>query len=581
MGYACDVARCTGGFGGIVFEYRSDPETGERYLAVGVRGETVLRDPFLNKGEAFTADERDSLGLRGLIPDQISTIEDQLHRVEVQYALKTTDMGKNVYLNGLMDRNETLFYRFVIDNLEALVPVVYTPTVAQACSHWSRIYRRQRGIYITPRDRGRIADILSARPVMDPPVIVVTDNERILGIGDQGAGGMGIPIGKLALYTAAAGIHPERCMPVSLDVGTNNAHLLEDPLYIGYRAPRLRGEEYNDLVAEFVAAVKKVFPDALLQWEDFSNNTSFHNLHTYRSEIASFNDDIQGTAAMVVAGLFTARREHPRDDGGDRIVIVGAGSAGHGIYKQLEYAMLKAGTPESEIPERLFALDSRGLVVESSSLTGHKKDLATPRSIVDGWERGDGLPTLLEVVRNVKPTTLIGVTGQAGQFDHDVITEMARHVEAPIIMPLSNPTSHTEVTPISAIQWTHGRAMVATGSPFPPVTHNGVVHRIGQANNAFIFPGVGLGVIAVRAKRVTNGMFHAAARALSRATPENLVAQGQLYPDISSLRPVAREVARAVALAAIEEGVADPVEDVDAAVEREIWEPVYLPMRPA
>lgn len=564
-----------------MFEYRSDPATGDRYLAVGAKGEAVLRDPFLNKGEAFTAEERDSLGLRGLLPDRISTIDDQLRRVQVQYALKTTDMGKNVYLNGLMDRNETLFYRFVVDNLEDLVPIVYTPTVAQTCSHWSRIYRRQRGIYITPRDKGRIAAILSARPVMDPPVIVVTDNERILGIGDQGAGGMGIPIGKLALYTAAAGIHPERCMPVSLDVGTNNGHLLEDPLYVGYREPRLRGDEYDELVAEFVAAVKEVFPDALLQWEDFANHTSFRNLHLYRSEVASFNDDIQGTAAMVVAGLLTARRDGRQvDEGGHRIVIVGAGSAGHGIYKQLEYAMLAVGTPAAEIPHRLFALDSRGLVVESTSLRDHKADLATPRAIVDGWEKGDGAPTLMDVVRNVKPTTLIGVTGQAGQFDHEVITEMARHVETPIIMPLSNPTSHTEVTPLSAIQWTHGRAVVATGSPFPPVTHNGVTHRIGQANNAFIFPGVGLGVIAVRASQVTDGMFLAAARALSSATPADLVAQGQIYPDISNLRPVARDVARAVATAAIEEGVAEPVADVDAAVDSEMWVPEYLPMRP-
>jgi malate dehydrogenase (oxaloacetate-decarboxylating) len=556
-------------------------EGGNPYLAVKARGEDVLRDPFLNKGDAFTRAEREELGLLGLLPDHVATVDEQLGRVQVQYDAKTTDMGKNVYLNALMDRNETLFYHYLRDHLAETIPIVYTPTVAQACSHWSRIYRRQHGIYITPRDRGRIAGILGSLRVMDPPVIVVTDNERILGIGDQGAGGMGIPIGKLSLYTAAAGIHPERCIPVSLDVGTNNAGLLDDPLYIGYRAPRLRGDEYDELVDEFVDAVNEVFPGALLQWEDFANTTSFRHLNVHRRRIASFNDDIQGTAAMVVGGLIAAFRGHGMIDVEHRIVIAGAGSAGHGIAEQIQFAMVADGTDPEVAKSSIFTLDSRGLVVAGPHVRSFKADLATDPSVVAGWDDVEYPPSLLDVVRNVRPTVLIGVTGQAGLFTKDVITEMAKHTERPIILPLSNPTSHTEVIPAAALEWTEGRAIVATGSPFKPVEIDGVVHRIGQANNVYIFPGMGLGVLAVRAREVTNGMFLAAAVALAEMTRPELVAQGQIYPDIEEVREVAKAVALAVAKRAIKEGVADQVDDIEAAIEAEMWQPVYLPMVPA
>jgi malic enzyme len=563
------------------FEVRTNPETGARYLAVGVRGEALLRDPFLNKGEAFTPRERDELGLRGILPDQVASLERQTRRVREQFDLKTSDMGKNVYLNGLMDRNETLFYRFVLDNLEETVPIVYTPTVALACSHWSRIYRRQRGIYITPRDRGRIAEILRARPVMEPPVIVVTDNERILGIGDQGAGGMGIPIGKLALYTAAAGIHPERCMPVSLDVGTNNAELLDDPLYIGYRHPRLRGEEYESLVDEFVDAVIDVYPNALLQWEDFANSTSFRNLSAHRERIASFNDDIQGTAAMVVAGVLAGIRKLGAQEGGNRVVISGAGSAGYGIAEQLRYAMRVNGASDDDIDQRIFVLDSRGLLVQDPHLRGLKRHLAVDPTLVAGWSDVDEPPSLLDVVRNVHPTILVGVTGQPGLFTEEVIREMASRVERPIILPLSNPTSHTEVVPAAALEWSDGRAIVATGSPFSPVERNGHVHRIGQANNSFVFPGMGLGVTAVGARRITDGMFFAASVALCDATRPELIEHGQIYPDVDEVRTVARLVAVAVAEQAIREGVADPVTHLSDHIEDLMWEPEYLDMRPA
>ncbi len=559
-----------------------DEATGTPYLEVEISGEAVLLDAFLNKGDAFTRREREELRLIGLLPDHVSTIEEQLLRVRYQYSLKNTEMGKNIYLNALMDRNETLFYRFILENLAETVPVIYTPTVAQACSHWSRIYRRAHGLYITPRDRGRIADILRIRPAMDPPVIVVTDNERILGIGDQGAGGMGIPIGKLSLYTAAAGVHPERCIPISIDVGTNNAELLADPMYVGYKEPRLRGEEYDALIDEFVDAVKEVYPRALLQWEDFANLTSFRNLEKHRKRIASFNDDIQGTAAMVVAGVLSASDHLGTVAQNHQIVISGAGSAGYGIAHQLAYVMMVSGLTEEEAWSRLYVLDSRGLLLSNrTDVKGFKKALVTDASRVADWDVTEDPPSLLDVVRNVRPTVLIGVSGQAGLFTKEVIQQMGSTCDRPVILPLSNPTSHTEVTPANAVAWTEGRAIVATGSPFAPVEYEGTTHYIGQANNVFIFPGMGLGIIAVGAREVTDSMFLEAAKALSRMTPPELVDKGQLYPDIDDVRAVSRAVAIAVARRAVKDGVADPVDDIEAIVDAEMWYPEYVPVRAA
>jgi malate dehydrogenase (oxaloacetate-decarboxylating) len=481
-----------------------------------------------------------------------------------------------------MDRNETLFYRFLLENLEETVPVIYTPTIAQACSHWSRIYRRAHGLYITPRDRGRIAEVLKARPAMEPPVIVVTDNERILGIGDQGAGGMGIPIGKLSLYTAAGGIHPERCIPVSLDVGTNNAELLDDPLYVGYREPRLRGAEYDDLIDEFVDAVRAVYPGALLQWEDFANRTSFRNLLKHRHRIASFNDDIQGTGAMAVAGVRTALEHSGLERDDLRIVISGAGSAGYGIANQLAFAMEAMGMDQADVWNRIYVLDSRGLLLlDRRTLKGVKADLAMDVSNVKDWDKCDDPPSLFDVVRNVRPTVLIGVSGQAGLFTQEIIEQMAKGCDRPIIMPMSNPTSHSEVTPANAVRWTDGRAIVATGSPFAPVVHGGRTYRVGQANNAFIFPGMGLGVVTVSAREVTDNMFRAASYALSDCMSADLVREGQLFPDINDARSVSRQVAIAVARMAVEEGVADPIDDIESRIDAEMWFPEYVPTRRA
>ena len=559
-----------------------DPETGERYLPVKARGADLLKTTLLNKGTAFTREEREAFGLIGMLPDRVSPIEEQLDRVKNQIHFKATAMDKNVYLNGLMDRNETLFYRLLLENLDTMVPLIYTPTVATACRHWSKIYRRSRGIYITPRDRGNMADVLRCRPKASRPVIVVTDNERILGIGDQGAGGMGIPIGKLALYAAGAGIHPTRCIPVSLDVGTNNQELLADPLYVGYRKPRMRGTEYREFVAEFVGAVQEVYPDALLQWEDFSNKTSFENLSTYRDTLPSFNDDIQGTAAMVVAGLMAATRHVGSKISDQRIVIVGAGSAGIGIRDQIATAMVDEGSARREAEARIMTLDSAGLIVEGRpNLPPGKQKLALPVEAVKDWQIDDHPIGLRDVVRNARASVLIGVSGVPGMFNEEIIRRMALHAEHPIIMPLSNPTSHAEVTPAHAIEWTQGKAIVATGSPFPDVEFGGRIHKIGQANNVFVFPGIGLGVLAVAARQVSDRMFLAASKALAATVGSDLVAAGQLYPSISDVRSTSLAVARAVANQAIADGVADPVPDIDERIEEEMWFPEYLPYRPA
>lgn len=559
----------------------TDPDTGERYLPVAQRGAALLKSSVLNKGTAFSREEREAFGLVGMLPDHVGDIEEQLDRVANQIYYKVSEMDKNVYLNGLMDRNETLFYRFLIENLDEMVPLIYTPTVALSCRHWSRIFRRARGVYVTPRDRGRILNALQCRPMELNPVIVVTDNERILGIGDQGAGGMGIPIGKLALYAAAAGIHPTRCIPISLDVGTNNPELLADPLYVGYRKPRLRGEEYDDLVAEFVDAVQRAFPGALLQWEDFSNTTSFDNLSTYRETLPSFNDDIQGTAAMVVAGLMAATKHIGSKISDQRIVIVGAGSAGVGIRDQIAMAMVDEGAARTEAEARIMTLDSRGLIVEGRpNLPPGKQRLAVSLDAVKDWQIDDHPIGLRDVVRNARASVLIGVSGMPGVFTEEMIRRMALHAERPIIMPLSNPTSHAEVTPASAIEWTDGRAIVATGSPFPDVHYEGKLHRIGQANNVFVFPGMGLGVLTVGARQVSDRMFLAASKALAATVGSNLVEVGQLYPSIADVRATSAAVAKAVAHQAVAEGVADPMPDINQRVEEEMWFPEYLPYRP-
>ena len=559
-----------------------DVNTGEMYLPVEERGRQLLEEPLLNKGAAFSAEEREILDMRGLLPAHTSTMEEQLQRVREQFDNKVSPLEKHIYLAALHDRNETLFHRFILENLSDAVPIVYTPTVAEACRHWSRIYRHARGIYVTPEDRGQIVRVLRSRGIRQASVIVVTDNERILGIGDQGCGGMGIPIGKLALYSVAAGIHPSLCVPISLDVGTNNPTALDDPLYLGWRHPRLRGDEYWSLIDEFVQAVREVFPSALLQWEDFANATSFRNLATYRDVLTSFNDDIEGTAAMVVAGIYAAERRTGARVSDHTYVIMGAGSAGNGIYDQLLAAMEAEGTPAEQGRRRMFVLDSKGLIVEGAKgLDDRKKLLAIPRDIVKSWKvKGDSIP-LDVLIEHVVPSVLIGVCGKACMFTEPMIKTMAAAHETPIVMPLSNPTANAEAVPEDILNWSDGRALIGTGSPFPDVIRDGTRHRIAQANNVFIFPAMGLGVIVSKARKVTPGMFMVAARTLASLVNDDLLAAGSLFPPVAEVRDVSHRVARAVAEQAVADGFADPIVDVEAVIAQTMWYPAYLPYRPA
>ncbi|MBM3694638.1 MAG: NAD-dependent malic enzyme [Actinobacteria bacterium] len=564
------------------FRPAMDAITGDLYLPVEERGSRLLETPLLNKGTAFTPEEREALSLRGLLPASTSTMDAQLARVRSQWDAKPSAVEKHIYLASLHDRNETLFHRFILENLQEAVPIVYTPTVAEACRHWSHLFRQARGIYVTPGDRGSVSRALRCRGVREAAVVVVTDNERILGIGDQGCGGMGIPIGKLALYSVAAGIHPSLCVPISLDVGTNNEELLRDPLYLGWRAPRLRGEAYWSLVEEFVMAVKEVFPNALLQWEDFANVTSFRALETYREVVPSFNDDIEGTAAMVVGGLLAALRRLGGRLGDQVYAIHGGGSAGTGIYRQLLAEMVGEGCSPEEAAARLFVIDQQGLLVEGDKgLDDRTRAMAAKREVVRTWQgRGDRVG-LEQVVAHAHPTVLIGVCARPNQFTEAAIREMASYCPSPIVMPMSNPTANAEAVPEDILRWSQGRAIVATGSPFEDVVLDGRRHRIGQANNVFIFPGMGLGVLVSKATRVTPGMFGAAARALARCVDEDMLAQGALYPPITEVRDVSRRVAHAVAERAVADGVAHPVVDVEAVISQVMWYPAYLPYRPA
>lgn len=545
------------------------------------RGRAVLREPLLNKGTAFDDQECGALGLRGLLPAGVASPEQQLERVWEALRKRETPLLQYVELADLQDRNETLFYKALTARPAQLMPIVYTPTVGEASLNFSHIFRRSRGRWISPKHRGQIADVLG-EVAGDIRLIVVTDNERILGLGDQGAGGMVIPVGKLALYTAGAGIHPSLTLPVSLDVGTDNPRLLEDPMYLGWRHPRLRGAEYDELVEEFVQAVQRLFPRALLQWEDFKKANAFTLLHRYRDRLLSFNDDIQGTAAVAVAGLMAAVRakgERLRDQ---RVVIMGAGAAGVGIGELLREAMGREGATADEQLRAVAVIDSQGLLLTSRDLgEAHKRPFAwTPELAGALGVAVEPVPMLPQVVAGYRPTALIGTTGQPGIFDKAIIRAMAAHVARPIVFPLSNPTSKSEAHPHDLLNWTEGRALVATGSPFDLWERGGESRHISQGNNVYIFPGVGLGALAVSARRVTDSMFAAAADTLAGLVSEEHLSRGRLYPPIDELRVVTRHVGIAVAREAIAAGAADePAEGVEAAVTSWIWEPEYPTIR--
>ncbi|MHC4133963.1 MAG: NAD-dependent malic enzyme [Planctomycetota bacterium] len=566
------------------FETRIDPKTQERYLAVARRGTDLKTDPVLNKGTCFPIDERKLFGLEGLLPPQVSSPEGQQERAYNNYLASGDDIRRYVFLSALQDRNETLFYRLVLDHIDEMAPIVYTPTVGKACQQYSHLYRYPRGIYISPEHRGRMVDVLRGNAIDDCRIIVLTDNEAILGLGDLGVGGMGIPIGKLTLYTAGAGIHPATCLPIDLDIGTNNESLLEDPLYLGVRQKRLRGEPYLELLDELVDAIKEVYPHALVQWEDFAGANAFEILERYRHKVLSFDDDIQGTGAVVVAGILGALQQAGRSLRDERIVFLGAGASGGGCARSIRDAFKSEGVPDRDAAGRSVCIDSRGLILSNRpGLSGHKVDLAAAPDLVAGWDVSGETIGLLETVRNYKPTILLGMSGRPGSFTEEVVREMHRHCPRPVIFPLSNPTSLAEATPADLLRWTRGAALVATGSPFAPVDVEGQTYEIGQANNVLIFPGVGLGAVAVGAAHLPDVAFLAAAQALAEAAEVSTRPGAPIFPPLRSLRSISRIVGTAVARALVDADAAPPLsaEEIDERIAEFIWEPVYLPYRPA
>ncbi|MEK7233249.1 MAG: NAD-dependent malic enzyme [Elusimicrobiota bacterium] len=510
----------------------------------------LLHDPLYNKGTAFTYRERLKLGLLGLLPPKVSSLAEQSVRVITNVRKRATDLEKYVDMLSLLDRNETLYYRVVTDNIEEIMPIIYTPTVGKGCQLYAHLFRRSRGLFITKHEKGRIREVLRNWPRRDVRVIVVTDGQRILGLGDLGASGMGIPVGKLALYTACGGIPPGATLPITLDVGTNNPILLADPLYLGTTEKRLDGKEYDDLIQEFVEAVSEVFPKALLQFEDFANHNAFRLLEKYRHEICCFNDDIQGTASVTLAGLYSACRITGRKLTEENILFHGAGEAAIGIGDLVVGAMVAEGLTRQEAMSRCWFMDSKSLVDSSrTDLQDHKKPYAHAHA-------HGPVPDLLAAVKAIKPTALIGVSGQAAQFTKEIIEEMARLNKRPLIFALSNPTSNAECSAEQAYGWSKGGAIFCSGSPFPKCVYEGRTFVPGQGNNAYIFPGVGLGVVATASKRVTDEMFSAAAHALANLVTEGDLKQGALFPPLTKIREISARIAEAVAEVCYKRGLA-------------------------
>jgi malic enzyme len=558
-----------------------------RPLRITFRGRSLLGRALYNKDAAFTHEERDWFGLHGLLPSHVLTLEEQLG-LELEHVRRKEDaLERYIGLAALQDRNETLFYRLLAENLEEFLPIVYTPTVGRACQEYSHILRRPRGLWITPGDTGRVPELLRNAAQQEVRLVVVTDNERILGLGDQGAGGMGIPVGKLAIYTAGAGIYPALTLPISLDVGTDNEALLADPIYAGWRHPRLRGPAYDAFIDAFVAGVKSVFPRAILQWEDFKQHTAIRILDRYVDVLPSFNDDIQGTASVIVAGILAGLRHLGQPLRGQRFVFFGAGAAATGIARLVRAALVAAGAPEDEVRRSLALIDSKGLLgLDRPGLDADKHEFALGAAELASFGLATGAD-LLSVVRAVRPTILIGTTATPSTFTEPVLRAMAEGCPNPIVFPLSNPTSRTEATPSQVLAWTDGRALVATGSPFDPVVVDGRPRLIGQANNAFIFPGVGLAAIVAGPRQVSDTQFLVAAHTLAGLVTAERLAEGALYPPIRDLRSVSREIAVEVVrsfgtvdglpLAAGDQGRAD----AEAAVDESIWWPEYPAYEPA
>ena len=533
------------------------------------RGMALLRDPSLNKSTAFTEAEREALGLRGLLPPRVGTQDLQMARVLENFRSLPDALNRYVFLNSLLDRNEALFFRLVIENLDEMLPIVYTPTVGLACQKFGNIFQRPRGLYISARDRGQIKSLLRNWPHPDVAMIVITDGERILGLGDLGSSGMGIPVGKLCLYTACAGVYPNQCLPVSLDVGTNNEALRNDPLYLGLAQPRLTGAAYDELLDEFMVATREVFPDVVVQFEDFANHNAFRLLEKYRDRMCTFNDDIQGTAAVALAGLYSALRANGGKLTEQRLLFLGAGEAATGIAELVVAAMAARGMPADAARRACWLFDSKGLVIEQrQDLASHKRPFAHPHAPITGF---------VEAIEALQPTGIIGVAATPNAFSQAAIEAMARLNRQPIVFALSNPTSKAECSAEQAYGWSGGRALFASGSPYDPVTLNGRRFVPRQGNNSYVFPGIGLGAIAVRAQRISDEMFLAAARSLADQVSEADLAQGSLYPPLNEVRKVSARIACAVAEVAFSQGVAGIERPADLLehVKSQMYEPRY------
>ena len=566
----------------LEYTKRIDPFTGEEYVQVPFKGLFLTEHPIYNKGTAFPQNERYSLDLCGLMPDAVSTLHLQKQRTYANFQTKSDDLEKYIYLMSLQDRNETLYYSLILDHLEEMLPIVYTPTVGKACQQFSHLYRRRRGIYVSVNNIHHVDEILKNASFSNVSLIVATDGERILGLGDQGAGGMGIPIGKISLYIAAAGLHPAYTLPVMLDVGTNNEELLNDPLYIGVRKKRLTGDDYDAFIEQFVSAVRKRFPTALLQWEDIGKNNAFRVLDRYQERVCSFNDDIQGTGSVALSVFLSAMKIKKEKLSDQRFVIFGQGQAGLGISRQLVAGLKSEGLSDKDARNHLFGIDKDGLLVDGIPVSEEQKFLLKDKAMVADWQLADpGKITLLDTIKNAKGTVLIGVTGQSGAFNEEILKQLAQNTNLPMIMPLSNPTIKAECTPEAALKATNGNCLVAAGSPFPPVKINNREQVISQCNNLYIFPGVGLGALVSGTPKVTDEMFIAASQALSDMVTPDQLDSGRMLPPIDKIRIVSEEVALAVAKEArdSELGIRKDDEDLRKMIRTAMWQPQYLPYR--
>lgn len=569
----------------ILERYRKwKDEDGNEFRPVSLDGQALLNDRILNKGTAFSVEERDDFHLRGLLPPRVQTFDEQIKRVYMGYQSAGSDIQKYHFLRSIQDMNETLFYKLLSEHIEEMTPIIYTPTVGMACQQFSHRYRRARGLYITPYNVDHMGDMVNHFPSKNIKIIVVTDSQGVLGIGDQGVGGMGISIGKLSLYTLGAGIHPSSCLPVVLDIGTDNLSLLTDPMYLGIPHKRIRGAEYDDFISEFIGKVTRFFPNALLQWEDFSKSNAFNNLITYKERLPSFNDDIQGTGAVVLAGIINACKIKKEMLDKQIFLIYGAGAGGIGVADQILAGLMDKGLDAQAASDRIFVLDSQGLILDNRrDLEEYKRHYAKPARLIEGWKREQpGIASLTEVINNVPVTVLLGTSGMKDAFTEGHVQQMLKYTDRPVIFPLSNPTNKSEAVPADILRWSQGRAIISAGSPFGDIDYEGKTYRVGQGNNVFIFPGVGLASILTKIKVITPEIFTTASCALAECVSAEDLAAGNVYPRIKDLREITFHVAMRVirnVLHRDKDNELHQMDDLEEYVRGRMWTPEYLPYR--